>query len=78
MQKRIAESYISQLDAAHVYPQKIVTRVEALPLLDPAEAHHQNFAELHPYNPYILIHNDRPKVEHLKEQFPALYRNSIM
>ena len=76
-QKRIAESYISQLDAAHVYPQKIVTRVEALPAFYPAEAHHQNFAELHPYNPYILI-NDRPKVEHLKEQFPALYRNSIM
>ncbi|MGC2457217.1 MAG: peptide-methionine (S)-S-oxide reductase MsrA [Gallionellaceae bacterium] len=76
-QKRIAESYISQLDAAHVYPQKIVTRVEAMPAFYPAEAHHQNFAELHPYNPYILI-NDRPKVEHLKEQFPALYRNSIM
>ncbi len=76
-QKRIAESYISQLDAAHVYPQKIVTRVAALPAFYRAEAHHQNFAELHPYNPYILI-NDRPKVEHLKQQFPALYRNTIM
>ncbi|MBI1174328.1 MAG: peptide-methionine (S)-S-oxide reductase MsrA [Sideroxydans sp.] len=69
-QQRIAESYITQLDAAHVYPQKIVTQVAALPAFYPAEAYHQNFATLHPYHPYIYI-NDRPKLEHLQEQFPA-------
>jgi peptide-methionine (S)-S-oxide reductase len=72
-QKRIAEAYIGQLEAAHLYPQKIVTRVAALPAFYPAESYHQNFAELHPFNPYIFI-NDRPKVEHLKEQFPDLYK----
>jgi peptide-methionine (S)-S-oxide reductase len=72
-QQRIAEAYIAQLDAARVYPRKIVTRVSALPAFYPAEDYHQNFAELHPYKPYILI-NDRPKVEHLKEQFPELYK----
>ena len=61
---------------AHVYPQKIVTRVEPLPALS-RRSPPPELRRLHPYNPYILI-NDRPKVEHLKEQFPALYRNSIM
>lgn len=72
-QQRIAQSYISQLDAARVYPRNIVTKVEALPAFYAAEDYHQNFYELHPYHPYIVI-NDRPKVEHLKQQFPTLYR----
>lgn len=72
-QQRIAQSYIAQLDAAHVYPQRIVTKVEALPAFYPAEDYHQNFATLHPYYPYIFI-NDRPKLEHLKQRFPAWYR----
>lgn len=72
-QQRIAQRYIAQLDAAQVYPQKIVTRVEALNAFYPAEDYHQNFATLHPHHPYIYI-NDRPKLEHLKEQFPGWYR----
>ncbi|MBI3903124.1 MAG: peptide-methionine (S)-S-oxide reductase MsrA [Nitrosomonadales bacterium] len=72
-QQKVAASYISQLGAARVYPQKIVTRISTLPAFYPAEDYHQNFAELHPYNPYIYV-NDRPKVEHLKEQFSGLYR----
>lgn len=72
-QQRIAEAYIVQLDAAHVYPRRIATKVAALPAFYPAEDYHQNFAALHPYYPYIYI-NDRPKVEHLKQQFPDLYK----
>jgi peptide-methionine (S)-S-oxide reductase len=72
-QQRIAQAYIRQLDAARVYPERIVTRVEALPAFYPAEDYHQNFATLHPYYPYIFI-NDRPKLEHLKEQFPGWYK----
>lgn len=72
-QQRIASSYIAQLDAAQVYPSKIVTKVEVLPAFYPAEDYHQNFATLHPYQPYIYI-NDRPKLEHLKQQFPQWYR----
>jgi len=72
-QEHIADAYISQLDAAHIYPKKIVTKVETLPAFYPAEAYHQNFAELHPDDPYIFF-NDRPKVEHLSEQFPDLYK----
>ena len=72
-QKQIADSYITQLEGAHAYPKKIVTRVSSLNVFYPAEAYHQNYAELHPYNPYIAI-NDRPKIEHLKKQFPDLYK----
>lgn len=72
-QKRIADAYVAQLDAAHVYPRRIVTSVVALPAFYPAEGYHQNFAELHPHNPYIYV-NDLPKVERLKQQFPLLYK----
>ncbi len=72
-QQRIAEAYIAQLEAAHVYPRRIATKVAALPAFYPAEDYHQNFAALHPFYPYVYL-NDRPKVEHLKKQFPDMYK----
>lgn len=71
-QKRIAQSYIAQLDKAQVFPRPIVTQVVPLQAFYPAEAYHQNYAALHPNQPYIVF-NDAPKVEHLKQQFPDLY-----
>ena len=71
-QKRVAEAYIAQLDAAKVFRQRIVTQVVPLKAFYPAEAYHQNYAALHPDNPYIAF-NDAPKVEHLRQQFPNLY-----
>jgi peptide-methionine (S)-S-oxide reductase len=75
-QKRIAEAYIAQLDQAKVFPHKIVTQVVALKGFYPAEPYHQNYATLHPENPYILF-NDLPKVDHLKQNFPTLYRSGL-
>jgi peptide-methionine (S)-S-oxide reductase len=71
-QKRIAEAYIAQLDKAKVFPRPIVTKVVPLEAFYPAEAYHQNYATLHPNQPYIMF-NDAPKVEHLRQEFPALY-----
>jgi peptide-methionine (S)-S-oxide reductase len=71
-QKRIAEAYIAQLDTAQVFPRKIVTQVAALQGFYAAEAYHQNYAALHPNQPYIVF-NDAPKVEHLRREFPELY-----
>jgi peptide-methionine (S)-S-oxide reductase len=71
-QKKIAESYITQLDKAGVFPRRIVTQVVALQAFYPAEAHHQNYAAMHPNEPYIYF-NDAPKVEHLRQEFPDLY-----
>ncbi len=73
-QKRIAEAYIAQLDKAKIFPHPIVTKVVPLEAFYPAEAYHQNYAALHPNQPYIVF-NDAPKVEHLKQQFPDLYKN---
>jgi len=72
-QKEIAERYIAQLDAAKVFPKKIVTQVSALDKFYAAEAYHQNYLALHPSQPYI-VYNDLPKLEALKTQYPAWYR----
>jgi len=71
-QKKIAEAYIAQLDRGKVFPQRIVTQVVPLTAFYPAEDYHQNYATLHPNQPYIYF-NDAPKVAHLKQQFPDLY-----
>jgi peptide-methionine (S)-S-oxide reductase len=74
-QTKVAAAYIAQLDAAHVFPAPIVTRVEAAPGFYPAEGYHQNYLTLHPTAMYIAI-NDLPKVAALKRLFPTLYRDT--
>jgi peptide-methionine (S)-S-oxide reductase len=73
-QKRIAEAYIAQLNQAKVFSRQIVTQVVTLKAFYPAEAYHQDYATRHPDNPYI-VYNDAPKVAHLRQQFPDLYKN---
>lgn len=73
-QKKIAEAYITQLDAAKVYSQPIVTRVTPLRAFYRAEDYHQDYLKHHPFEPYIVI-NDQPKLVHLKKEFAALYKN---
>ena len=76
-QKKIAESYIKQIDAAKAFDDSIVTLVQPLTGFYPAEDYHQDYARKHPDNPYILI-NDAPKVAHLKQQFPGMYQDEQM
>ena len=71
-QTKVADAYIDQLDAAKVYKKPIVTKVGSLQGFYPAEAYHQNYLTLHPYQPYIA-YNDIPKVENLKKLFAANY-----
>jgi peptide-methionine (S)-S-oxide reductase len=71
-QERIAKAYIAQLDAAHVFPSKIVTQVTPLEAFYRAEDYHQDYALHNPDNPYIQV-CDRPKIEALKQQFPELF-----
>jgi peptide-methionine (S)-S-oxide reductase len=72
-QQRIASAYLAQLAAAKSFPAPIVTQLVPLQAFYPAEAYHQHYFQLHPYNPYI-VYNDAPKVAHLKRLFPALYQ----
>src|ERR1700737_3268055 len=71
-QKKIAEAYIAQLNAAKVYKKPIVTKVGPLEGFFPAEAYHQHYLTLHPDQPYIA-YNDIPKVENLKKIFADPY-----
>jgi peptide-methionine (S)-S-oxide reductase len=73
-QKLVSERYIAQLDAAKVFPAKIVTQVTPLAAFHPAEAYHQDYATLHPDSPYIAAF-DLPKIANLKATMPQVYRD---
>lgn len=72
-QKRIALAYIAQLDAAHAFPRKIVTRVDPYRGFYRAEGYHQDYLIHHPDYPYI-VYNDLPKIANLKRVLPEDYR----
>lgn len=67
-QKKVAEAYIAQLDAAGIYHSKIVTQLEPLQDFFVAEDYHQNYASLHPDQPYIAA-VALPKVDKLRAYF---------
>ena len=73
-QKRIAEAYIHQLDAAKIFPGAIVTKVVPLNGFYRAEDYHQHYFDHNPNNPYI-VYNDAPKVKNLQAQFPQLLKH---
>lgn len=71
-QRKVAEAYIAQLNAAKLYTKPIVTKIGPLESFYPAEAYHQDYLTLHPMQPYI-VYNDIPKVENLKRLFADNY-----
>jgi len=71
-QRRIATAYIAQLDAAKLFPSKIVTEVTPLKGFYRAEDYHQDYALKNPDNPYIEV-CDRPKIAALEKEFPDLF-----
>ena len=72
-QKLVAERYIAQLDAAHIFHGRIVTRLDPFAGFYPAETYHQDYLLRHPDYGYIATY-DLPKVAALKVLFPAQYR----
>lgn len=72
-QKEVAERYVAQLDAAKMFPGKIVTQLTPLNAFYPAEAYHQDYATLNPRSPYIARF-DLPKIANLKSVMPEVYR----
>jgi peptide-methionine (S)-S-oxide reductase len=74
-QRKIAEAYIAQLEAAKVYKHPIATRVGPYASFYSAEAYHQDYLQRHPDDAYIQF-NDLPKLERLKREFPQFYRCS--
>jgi peptide-methionine (S)-S-oxide reductase len=72
-QKRIVQSYVEQLDGVKLFSHRIVTQIDPLTAFYRAEEYHQDYAAQHPDNPYIARF-DLPKVKHLQQEFPNLYR----
>jgi peptide-methionine (S)-S-oxide reductase len=70
-QKRIAESYIKQLNEAKVFDRKIATQIVPLKAFYEAESYHQDYLVNHPNDPYIVYH-DMPKLMNLRQQLPEL------
>ena len=73
-QHQAAQAYVAEITAAKRFPAPIVTEVRALPAFYAAEAYHQDYAAHHPDQGYIVV-NDRPRIEHLRRAFPALFRS---
>jgi len=67
-QRRVAQAYIDQLDAAKVYDDKIVTTLEPLEAFYEAEEYHQDYAARNPEQPYIA-HISMPKVAKVRKHF---------
>lgn len=74
-QREDAKRVIDELEAAHVWPNPIVTELAGSATFYPAEGYHQDYLERHPDEPYI-VYNDAPKIVHLKAMFPSLYKGS--
>ena len=72
-QKKIAEAYIGQLDAAKAFHSKIVTQVVELKAFYPAEEHHQNFCNRNPRNAYV-VNVAMPKVDKVAKKVPELVK----
>src|SRR6185436_15538896 len=72
-QKRVAEAYIAQLNAARAFPKRLSTQVVPLKAFYTAEGYHQDYLHLHPDSPYIATY-DLPKVRALKSLFPSYYQ----
>jgi peptide-methionine (S)-S-oxide reductase len=72
-QKRVAEAYIQQLNAAKVFDGPIVTKVAPLQAFYEAEDYHQNYLAHNPDQPYIMEY-DLPKLARLHKELPELVK----
>jgi len=75
-QRATTQSYIADLTKKGTYKGAIVTQVAPLSAFYVAEPYHQDYATLHPEEPYIK-YNDAPKVAALKEQFASLWTDKL-
>ena len=73
-QKAAAERTVADITAQGVFDDPIVTEIEPLDVFYPAEDYHQDYATLHPNQPYIARF-DLPKLANLKSTMPEVWRD---
>ena len=67
-QKEIAQKSKEDTDASGLWKDPIVTEIEQMDVFYPAEAYHQNYFRLNPYQPYCQVVID-PKVRKFRKAF---------
>ena len=67
-QKEIARKSKEETDASGLWKDSIVTEIEPVDVFYPAEAYHQNYFRLNPYQPYCQVVID-PKVRKFRKAF---------
>jgi peptide-methionine (S)-S-oxide reductase len=72
-QQRIAREVITKLDAARVFPGRIVTEVTAASTFYPAEDYHQDYFANNPFQPYCQA-VAAPKVAKVRKVFKELVK----
>ncbi len=75
-QRRATEAYVAQLEMTGVVKRKIVTQIAPFRAFHIAEAYHQDYATLHPDEPYIR-YNDAPKIAQLRKRYPQLWTDHL-
>jgi peptide-methionine (S)-S-oxide reductase len=74
-QRRIAEEVIRRLDAAGVFPGRIVTEVVPATIFYPAEDYHQDYFANNPFQPYCQA-VAAPKVAKVRKVFAELLKEA--
>jgi peptide-methionine (S)-S-oxide reductase len=72
-QKKVAETYIQDLDKAKVFRRAIVTKVVPLDAFYKAERYHQDFVKRNPTQPYV-VSAELPKLRDLQKQYPEMLK----
>jgi len=75
-QKQVAETYIQQLEQAHLFRKPIVTKVSELKGFYPAEDYHQDFVKRNPNHPYVVV-NAIPKIQKTRKEFPGMVKKGF-
>jgi peptide-methionine (S)-S-oxide reductase len=75
-QRAATVQYIAWLQQSSTVKGKIVTEVSPLRGFYTAAPYHQEYATLHPNEPYIR-YNDLPKIAALKVQYPQLWSEEL-
>ena len=74
-QRDVASAYIAELDAAKVFPAKIVTEVTPHTNFYQAEDYHQDNATTLNVNAGYVQFFDLPKIDNLEAMFPDVWRD---
>ena len=72
-EKKIAQSYMTQLDNSDIFAKDIVTEIVPLDVFYPAEEYHQDFERRNPNQGYVKAVSI-PRLNKFKRKFPELLK----